>query len=332
LFGELPKLFGREFMIGYLLPIAVFIPSALWIASTFDNSSIREIANVITTTRDLPTLLGATLLIFTLWLLAIALLALNRVIIRAKEGYGAWNPARLCSFIEKWRFERARNRIRELDSEYLALSKLGQELDPASDRLRADLSRYLAERFPAEESHLLPTAFGNAIRAFEVYPHVMYGLDAIPAWPRLTMVMPEGSRTLIEAAKSQMDFWVNLWLLSLVLTLEYIGLAIFTQEFGNPLSLLALLLALLASNRARNAAIMWGESVKAAFDIYLSDLQEKLGLLDNLDPVRSRDQWSRLSIAMIFRDPRGLPVQRKSRAASDARPAKPMPQKGEDHE
>jgi hypothetical protein len=325
LFGELPKLFGRDFMIGYLLPAAMFIPAALWVAETFNAEPLQGFLRELPKTREQPVLLGATLFVFFLWLLGVTLLALNRVIIRAKEGYGSWNPARLLAFIERWRFRRIQNRLNELNEKYITLLTFDQELDPVSGRLHTRLSRLLAERFPARETDLLPTAFGNTIRAFEVYSDEMYGLDSIPAWPRLLMIMPEGSRTLVEAAKAQMDFWINLWLLSFLLVLEYIVLAIVTNERGSFLALLSIIIAWVASNRARAAAVSWGNTVKAAFDVYLNTLREKLQLQSGLAPAQDREQWSRLSAAMIYRDRRGLPAQQQGSEPKKASDSKDNP-------
>ena len=48
--------------------------------------------------------------------------------------------------------------------------------------------RYAVENFPDDIEWVLPTRLDNLIRAFEVYPRVVYGLDSIPAWPRLQAV------------------------------------------------------------------------------------------------------------------------------------------------
>src|SRR5712692_4078105 len=88
----------------------------------------------------------------------------------------------------------------------------------------------LAERFPPEEDQLLPTAFGNTIKAFETYPDVMYGFDAIEGWTRLLAVIPKDYRELIETTKAETDFWVNLWFISLLILCECVGATFYTGE------------------------------------------------------------------------------------------------------
>ena len=45
----------------------------------------------------------------------------------------------------------------------------------------------------------------------------MYGLDGIPGWERLQLVVSNENKERINAKKSQVDFWLNLWILDLLL-------------------------------------------------------------------------------------------------------------------
>jgi len=305
-FGDLPKLFGREFAIAFLLPVAVFIPASLLVASSFVIFHTSQTLQNINVFVHHEALLGATLFVFLLWLGAVTLLALNRAIIRTKEGYGKLNPARLLLSRQRRRFRRRQSELQELSDRARTLKVLGQELDSASERRRYQLALSLSTEFPHAEAFVLPTAFGNTIRAFEVYSSAMYGLDAIPGWPRLLMVMPTSSRSLVDTAKAEMDFWLNLWLLSVVLFLEYVLLVIGVHQRGNPWALIALPLCLISSYRARAAAAGWGELVKAAFDVHLPDLRNKLELCHE-NAEKEKVQWQQLSAALIYRAPGSLP-------------------------
>lgn len=317
MFGELPKLFGRDFAIGFLLPMAVLIPVSFLIADSFDSTTFPIALEGAGAVRNQPTLFGATIFVFFLWLGGVTLLALNRTIIRFKEGYGYWNPARLLRFVERRRFGKLRDRLKELDNEYLLMKNLEQaEAQNALKLRRSKLSRKLVERFPDQEEHLLPTAFGNTIRAFEVYPRVMYGIDAIPLWPRLLMVMPEDARTLVDSAKSEMDFWLNLWVVSLLLVVEYLAFALFTQNLGNLwLLFLVLLLLPISSNRARVAAAGWGEMVKAAFDVHLAKLRQTFEMKEKQDRKTEREHWQDLSVALIYSNQKYLPPREDKKSA-----------------
>ena len=145
------------------------------------------------------------------------------------------------------------------------------------------------------------------MRAFEVYSRIMYGLDAIPAWPRLLMLIPDNNRDLVDTAKTQMNFWINLWFLSGAFLLQYVVLIVKAGDARALWAWLALPLAWLASRRARNAAVLYGETVKAAFDIYISQLRKQLEISPPSTLAMEREQWTDLSSAMIYRNRDRLP-------------------------
>ncbi|HEX4960634.1 MAG TPA: hypothetical protein VF173_07325 [Thermoanaerobaculia bacterium] len=308
MFGELPKLFGRDFAIGFLLPVAFFIPCSLLVANGFSSVAIHAFLESLRGIKDQPALLGATMFVFVLWFGGVTLLALNRTIIRAKEGYGKWNPIKALAFIERRRFRRLRSRLSDLDSDYLLAEKLSLPEIQEVRNNRSNLLKRLAVRFPKEENDLLPTAFGNTIRAFERYPWIMYGADAIPLWPRMLMVVSGDVRALVDAAKSEMDFWLNLWIAGLVLLAEYLALAIYTHNRGNLWLLTSILLLLpVSSNRAKEAAAGWGEMVKATFDVHLPVLRKTLEMREKQDRTTEREDWRGLNRAFIYRDAVDLP-------------------------
>lgn len=307
MFSELPKLFGREFAIGFLLPIAVFISASWLMLLGFESLHIHLAQDRLLARLGDQVLLGATIFAFVLWLGAVTLLALNRSIIQFKEGYGAWNPLRLLLFLQIRRFRKIHARIAELDQERETLSSLGQVMSSRKSEERRKLKRRAVYEFPHQERFVLPTAFGNSIRAFEVYSHVMYGFDAIPAWSRLEFLLSAEAQEIIESAKSQMDFWLNLWFLSLIFLGQYAALTSVTGDKGPIWSLAIIPLLFLFSGRSRVAAILWGEMVKATFDIYINDLRKKLEFPEKLTQQEETAYAVNLSRAMIFRNPSLLP-------------------------
>lgn len=340
MFGELPKLFERNFAIGFLLPTAIFLVGSFELLeySTFSD-------HLLTFVRE-DTFLGLSKIILLAWLFGILLLVLNRDIYRFLEGYGKLNPARILIYFERHYYRKIEKELAEANRELVKLNEQLSELN-AQDSIdeqgflivnnkqdfedkyhrinkkvvsnqerqeeiqkylhknlvrRIELSQKKAERFPDAEGWLLPTAFGNTLRAFEVYPRIMYGLDAIPGWERLLTVIPKEYRTLIDDAKAQTDFWLNLWFLNLVFAFEYIFLLISTQKL-NLISLLPLtiFLSFITSYRARLAVVEWGHYIKAAFDVFLPELYEKLGFEQPCDRDAERANLVRFSQAIIYR-------------------------------
>src|SRR4051794_4521931 len=155
--------------------------------------------------------------------------------------------------------------------------------------------RFVAERLPAEIGQVLPTRFGNLFRAFEVYPRVIYGLDAIPAWPRLQAVVPEHARKMLADAKAQLDFCVNLSLGGWLVVPLYIGLAAAERQMPALATLCIPVLGLLIGRGgywlATSAATNFGGYVKSVFDLYRGEFAKQLGLELPRSIVAEREMW-----------------------------------------
>ena len=308
MFAELPKLFDRDFAYAYFLPFALFIGATIGICA--ESGLMPSMVEIVM--RDL--VLGTTVIGLVSWLGGIGLLVTNRELIRTLEGYGRLNPVRLLARFEKQRFERKMAELNDLDSEYTAFSSRGQDIPQEILSRRNQVVRDLAEEFPDRADLLLPTKFGNAVRAFEIYPRLMYGIDSIPGWTRLLTVVPKDYRELVDGAKSQMDFWLNVGFLSLLFLIEATSVIVYTGRFQVTWVLLtALVLALLASQRAHSAAIGWGDFVKATFDIYLHELYAKLGTVPPVNRDGEIQFWKQFSQAMIYRLPNSLPEFKRPR-------------------
>jgi hypothetical protein len=307
MFAELPKLFDRDFAVGYFLPLVVFVPCMYLVASSFAAPEVVHFLTNIDLLQGKPSPFDATVIVIVLWLGAILLLVMNFSIMRFKEGYGDWNPLRVLRWREVVRFRKLHEELKSLEDQSETLEEMGLDLDEKAGKRLMNLSQESVERFPHEEDLVLPTAFGNVMRAWEMYPWVMHGIDAIPGWDRLIFLIPEKVRPLIEQDKAFMDFWLNVWLLNLLIFAEYVVLVIVTREQGSLWALLSLPVAFMASIQARNAAAGWGKSVKAAFDVYLPDLRDKLELRADLTRDKEHEQWEEMSRAMVYRNREALP-------------------------
>lgn len=298
MFSELPKLFERNFAMAFFMPVAIFIGASLLL---FEQYQITQVLPAL----NLDTLVVATILGLISWLGGILLLVTNRDLYRLIEGYGKYNPLKLIGRMQKRRFQKLHEKLEKLDDEY----RIAGNSFPAEKRdERNEIMKELADHFPDGERWLLPTAFGNTIRAFETYPRVMYGIEAIDGWSRILSVVPKDYRALIDDAKTQVDFWVNFGLVSFLLLLEYIAIA-YSQHTLEAVWLLVLFVLglLIAPYRARRVTVEWGDLVKSVFDLYRFDLLAKLGI----EPPQFRDEerilWTKLSQAIIYRLPDALP-------------------------
>ncbi len=317
MFGELPKLFDRNFAIGFFLPVAIFITvSGIILAQYgFAPNIVKYLAT------DL--LIGTTIIGLISWVGGIVLLAVNRDLYRLMEGYGKCNPIKLFSWFEKRRYQKTINELEKLDDEYRECHDKKKEFPTKLRTRRNLLMRQLAEEFPDKEEYLLSTPFGNVLRSFEIYPRFMYGLEAIEGWGRLLAVIPKDYLELIDAAKAQVDFWINLGLVFIIVQIEYISLV---YIFGNPLNLwivlLLVVLGTIAPLRATSSAREWGDFVKSAFDIYRFALLESLGVDTPKTRKAEKELWTKYSQAILFRLPYLLPDLKKTTTKSKMKKTK----------
>ena len=129
------------------------------------------------------------------------------------------------------------------------------------------------------EDNILPTTFGNVIRAAEDYAQSRYSADYLLVWPRLAHVCSERFVMDYEAMRAQVNF--------LLVVAAYSGSfsvlsGVIVLYFAGPLSLFLLcvilsgLVAWLSYQTAVKAAIEFGEQMRASMDLFRLDLLEQL--------------------------------------------------------
>jgi hypothetical protein len=317
MFSELPRLLDRNFALGYLIPSVLLLAGTLHLLVAFQRLSTATLSRFL---ENSPWL-GATGVAVVAWLLALALLAGNRFLVRLREGYllPGWlaGPFRRRQ-IRRWK--KLRDRRDALRSERKAAAPDRRE---ELESTLATLAAKLAREFPDGEHWILPTAFGNVLRAFEVYPRVLYGAESTVVWPRLLAIASDAQRDLIDQAKAQVDLWVNLGAVVPLLLAEYVVLVILAGSVHSFLLPLAALLALpVISWAAFHSALSWGSVVKATFDVYLPELHEKLGLPRPGSRAEQRAIWRGFSQAVLFHLTRPLPELSPDDSGEEARGSK----------
>jgi hypothetical protein len=293
MFGELPKLLDRDFAIGFFLPAAV-LAAAIWME--------LAVFNIVERPVNLDVLSSTAIAIAVVWLLAIMLMALNYSILRFLEGYPKWHPLRWRARIEKAYFRRHIIPVLERQEEIDAARARGE--NPESTVEHSQRLEQAVLNYPHDEEYVLPTKFGNAFRAMEVYSNVVYQIDAIPVWPRLQAVLPDDFRTLLGTAKAQLDLCVNLAVAGVVIATVYVFLVLWT---GQLTSLWIPLVATAGSFSAYALSIdavgEFGVYVNSAFDLYRVELAKQLGLELPTTATEEREMWRAVSRMMMYRSP-----------------------------
>ncbi len=123
---------------------------------------------------------------------------------------------------------------------------------------------------PPREEDLMPTALGNVLAAAEAAVRHRYGLDPVVTWSHLWLVLPEPAREALAQTRQGMERNAEAVLWALLFAV----LAGPWAWWAAPLGLLA---AWLAYRLAVARAAVFGDLVRAAFDLHRLALYDALG-------------------------------------------------------
>jgi hypothetical protein len=283
---------GLRFTLVSLLPTAVFgalVLALVWSGAPGDSPDLGAVAQ---RAKDLSAL-DATLLILALLTAAVLVQPFQVALVRLLEGY--WGGAKALKRLAERRVKHQRDRLRALDAR-ASVPLSGPEDPRAADATAANAVRLRS--FPEKETDLLPTQLGNVLRAAETRAGSRYGLDAIVAWPRLYTMLPEAVRGVVDDRRDQLDMAARFCVTFAAACITSLGLLLL-HPVWLVVPLICLLLAWLAYRAAIAAALAYGESVRAAFDLHRFDLIEALHLPLPADRASEIEQNRELSSFLI---------------------------------
>jgi hypothetical protein len=274
---DVAGVFSRYFIVGFFLP-AFFVIMAL--ARSLTSDFLPNIYEQYGEGTQVLIVGGAALL------LGLLLLGLNYPIYRLLEGYP------LLERIDRWYAAWLARPMRGMRQRaYRRLCGVRDSEDEDPDR-RADAAWRLDRLFPSSETSVLPTRFGNAVRAFELHATNRWGLDAIGAWPRVELLMAESEAELQANAKSEVAFFING---SLLAGLGAITLLV-DEGVNQPIAGLGALVyaipfvvSYLLYRASVGAAVRWGSVVRATIDLHRLTLYQRLGVRQPITFSDERD-------------------------------------------
>lgn len=322
---SIAKEIGRSFVVSCFLPAAVFVAiSRLFFFPIFFENVNRLSILAHSNFEQTLVLVGvvAAFLGYLLW-------SLNLQLVKLFEGYY------FRRLLSPWTWRHKRRRTRMVDEVREAYEDYKQEQD-------ADLREYLEDQFVSKHSKLeesypnygdvMPTAIGNAFRAFEQYPGDRYGIDAVLFWPHLTSVIPSDFCRLIEESNNILAFLLTSCLMCGLLGMESLAALAKLVVLPNLAHITGNILQLLISNssdcyfyglfaiaafvaarwfehRALDAGVSFGEVVRSCFDLYHQSLFEKMVK----EPTRkdTKSEWRQLRRSILV-DKRAWPKEWKS--------------------
>jgi hypothetical protein len=175
----------------------------------------------------------------------------------------------------------------------------------ASQAQRRDAFWWLDQTFPHDQDGLLlPTTFGNALRAFERHSRDRWGLNGIAAWPRIQMLLNAQEAQVHADAQGDVAFFVNGAILSALGGVALAADAILHGGLRWPLAWLYLLpyvLSWLLHRASIGAVIRWGTAVRASMDLHRLELYEKLGVRAPRDFTEERERIGPAVSAALLR-------------------------------
>jgi hypothetical protein len=310
----LPKLFDKNFVIGFFLPALVAIFAGAWI---FPGLTVLDpVRSLGASEKILSDLTYITLIV---WAIAILLMTANYTFYRILEGY-VFPISRMRPLLwwHRWRFRQLKARYDRLWDDWQTAINSDRSFPDDKKRDVERLKQGLLTNFPSSEMDVMPTKFGNRIRSFEMYPREVYGADAITVWLRLASVIPKDFMELLDGARAQVDCFVNFFYLALLFALVSLTIAASDANwhqmpdwgaFGPVghhhviVAVGAFVFAGFSYYWAANSTTAWGDLVKSAFDCYLPALIKQLGFMVPPTEAGRRKFWTEFSALITYQRP-----------------------------
>jgi hypothetical protein len=143
------------------------------------------------------------------------------------------------------------------------------------------------DRYPVDDSRILPTQLGNALRRLEDSAGKQYGLDAITIVPHLHLVAPDRHLDYLKDAREDMDSAIRICTVGLLATVLTVA---FLLTDGNWLlwTLLPYAVSYFAYKGAVSAARNYGGVIASVIDLDRFLLYDRLGLNPPRDSAEER--------------------------------------------
>jgi hypothetical protein len=182
-------------------------------------------------------------------------------------------------------------------------------------------------KYPSDDTRILATQLGNALRCFEDSAGRQYGLDAITIAPHLHLIVPDRHLDYMKDAREDMDSAIRICTVGLVAAALTVGFLL-TRGLWLLWTLLPYSVSYLAYKGAVSAAENYGAVVASVIDLDRFLLYDKLGLYQPRDTAEEKESNANLMQVLA-----GLPAnlryrQQEGVAQRPARPAWRRPKPG----
>jgi hypothetical protein len=170
-------------------------------------------------------------------------------------------------------------------------------------------------RYPPLQAGIMPTEFGNILKASEAYSGTRYGIDAVQFWPRLLQVIPPSYKQSIDDARNELSFLVNMSALSVffyLLCLAAIFVNFATAQdpnlsliIGNSIRyIIAGLLAMFTNIFFYKAALFsvgdFGSMIRSAYDLFRLELLRQFRIRHPKNSIEEFKVWRNLGELFVL--------------------------------
>ena len=181
---------------------------------------------------------------------------------------------------------------------------LQQKIDQTADGWQRNLYQEKLLRYPFEESQIIPTRFGNAIRAFETYGSTRFGLDSGTLWSELIAAVPESLQKDLDTSRAIVDFFVCGFFSLIVFAVAAVAIGIFDGTYIYPISFafVCLIGAAGSYEMAISSCSYWGATNRALINSGRYPLAKALGLKLPATLAEEMDMWKNVTSYVYYRD------------------------------
>lgn len=321
---------GSNFVVAAMIPSLTFVTLMILVFQQYIPNLMPILEE--TKLKNIPPFQIVFLLILFTVIIGFTLSSLNTFVYKLFEGYILFWRFPAIKNAEINRARKIKKRINHLEKKIELLEKRKIELGN-SDRLDNYIARLTGEKysymayyqtcFPFAEDDILPTKFGNYLKAAEAYPRERYEIDTVPMWPRLIYVIPDSYYLKLDAKNNQLSFLLNCAVLSICFVFVSLSASLhqvinyylkssnpnlqFIPNFGLAtqykqyaiIYLVCSVIGLLAIRVFYSACLLivneYGDLIRSSFDLFRSELLQQLNYKRPKNSKEERAFWKRVS-------------------------------------
>lgn len=299
------------------------IPSlGLVIACMVAFDPIFKISHSLLVEEGIYSLIGISLLVLVpTVIIGFTLTALNTFILKIFEGYIFIHRLPLLKEGHSRKAQKLLQEIQDLNKNIEELKNKTrktiadkEQIDTLLDLHFTKVAEY-DKNYPPLHAGIMPTKFGNILKASEAYTGTRYGIDAVEFWPRLQHVIPPSYRQFIDEARNELSFLVNMSALSFVFSV-LCTLAVVTNvpipgtpDWGNVLvnsfryivsAVIAFALFLLFHKAALYSVVDFGAMIRSSYDLFRLDLLSQFRIKHPKTLKEEFQVWKNLGELLIL--------------------------------